>query len=139
MDNMFTEINSALPDAEMQIVEDSIKVIFNGATFFNSGEAVLLPSNFPKFQRFADVLNKYSRTQVLILGHTDNAGSDDANMELSEKRARSAKDQLILDKVDPKRLFSWGMGETKPVADNSTPEGKAKNRRLEFVIVYEMN
>ncbi len=139
MHDMFTDIKKAVPDAEIQIVEDSIKMIFRGATFFNSGETDLLESNYPKFKRLADVLNKYTKTQILILGHTDDTGSDEANMKLSEARALSAKDRLIYEKVEPARLSSWGMGETSPVADNSTPEGQAQNRRLEFVILYSID
>ncbi len=136
MDKFYADLKSNIPEAEIQIIEDSIKVIFQGASFFKVGETELLPSTYPLFKRFANVLNTYGNTHVLIMGHTDSGGDQDQNMALSEARAKSARDELIKNGVDPKRLSSWGMGENSPVSDNETDEGRAKNRRIEFIILY---
>jgi len=71
---------------------------------------------------------------VIVEGHTDNVGKADANLKLSQQRAKSVLDYLASRGVDKKRLQSVGYGLKKPVADNSTDEGKAKNRRVELVI-----
>ncbi len=136
MQNFYTDVKDLLPEAEIQIVEDSIKVIFSGATFFEVGETDLMPETYPLFKRFASVLEKYNNTHVLVLGHTDSGGDEQKNLELSNKRALSAKNQLIKEGVNEGRLSSWGMGETAPVYDNNTEEGRAKNRRIEFIILY---
>jgi outer membrane protein OmpA-like peptidoglycan-associated protein len=68
-----------------------------------------------------------------IDGHTDNTGESQHNMQLSQQRADAVKAQLISMGIDPSRLSSNGFGDSKPIADNSSPEGKANNRRVEFV------
>lgn len=68
-----------------------------------------------------------------IEGHTDSDGADDGNQTLSEKRAEAVRKELIKLGIDSNRLTSKGWGETKPVADNNTAEGKAQNRRVEFI------
>ena len=68
-----------------------------------------------------------------IDGHTDNTGETQHNLQLSQQRADAVKVQLISMGIDPLRLTSKGFGDSKPIADNSSPEGKANNRRVEFV------
>ena len=85
-------------------------------------------------QNVARVLNKYPDEKIEILGHTDNWGSDDYNMDLSERRAISVRKYLIAQGVDSTRLFTAGCGERMPIADNNTSEGRAINRRIEFSI-----
>lgn len=82
----------------------------------------------------ANVLKKYPDEKIEILGHTDNWGSDEYNLELSERRAISVKNKLVDQGIDADRLFTAGCGERKPVADNSTKMGRAINRRIEFSI-----
>ncbi len=85
-------------------------------------------------QNVARVLKKYPDEKIEILGHTDNWGSDDYNMDLSERRAISVRKYLIAQGVDSTRLFTAGCGERMPIADNNTSEGRAINRRIEFSI-----
>jgi outer membrane protein OmpA-like peptidoglycan-associated protein len=68
-----------------------------------------------------------------IDGHTDNSGTAGHNLTLSQERADAVKTQLIAMGIDQGRLTSKGFGDTKPIADNSTPDGRANNRRVEFV------
>ncbi len=136
MENFYTDLKADIPEAEIQIIEDSIKVIFNGASFFNVGETDLLESTYPLFTRFANVLNNYPNTHVLVLGHTDSGGDEAKNLSISEARAKSAMNELIKNNVSTSRLSAWGMGETAPAYDNETEEGRAKNRRIEFILLY---
>lgn len=85
-------------------------------------------------QNVARVLKKYPNEKIEILGHTDNWGSDDYNMDLSERRAISVRKYLIAQGIDSTRLFTAGCGERMPIADNNTSEGRAINRRIEFSI-----
>lgn len=82
----------------------------------------------------AKVLNEYPEYDFEILGHTDNIGSDEYNMNLSERRAVAVKEYLVKQGVDRDRLYTAGCGERKPVADNSTALGRSINRRIEFSI-----
>jgi outer membrane protein OmpA-like peptidoglycan-associated protein len=66
-------------------------------------------------------------------GHTDNTGTSGHNLTLSQQRADAVKDQLVKMGIDASRLTSKGLGDTKPVSDNNTLEGKANNRRVEFI------
>lgn len=82
------------------------------------------------------LLKENPKLKVEIGGHTDPAGPDKANLKISEKRAQSAK-KYLMDKfgIDENRLVVKGYGSTKPIADNKTQEGRAKNRRVEFRII----
>ena len=106
---------------------------------FEFGKATILESSFPYLDKLADVLNKKPKWKLQIVGHTDNVGSDQANMDLSQRRANQVKKYLEFKKVNPEQITATGMGESKPIADNSTKEGQAKNRRVEFTITKEDN
>jgi outer membrane protein OmpA-like peptidoglycan-associated protein len=95
--------------------------------------ARLQPGAQDKLGDIARVLQKYPRTQIQIVGHTDNRGSEASNEGLSERRAAAVRDVLVRDAVDPGRITVRGEGETRPVATNATPEGRALNRRVELV------
>ena len=85
--------------------------------------------------KVGDFLKKYPTTTAVIEGHTDNVGTPEHNMDLSQRRAESVVNYLV-EKfgIDRSRLTAKGYGETRPVADNSTDEGKQKNRRIEAII-----
>ncbi|HEY6955820.1 MAG TPA: OmpA family protein [Flavisolibacter sp.] len=91
-------------------------------------------SSYGVLKEIAGVLTENPGVHVKIIGHTDSDGDDGKNLELSKRRAAAVKEALIKQfDIDPSRLQTDGMGESKPVADNKTPEGKAQNRRVEFV------
>lgn len=73
--------------------------------------------------------------KIEVHGHTDNVGNDESNMTLSQDRANAVRDLLVKRGIEPERIRAIGFGESKPVADNSTSEGRAKNIRTEFIIV----
>jgi outer membrane protein OmpA-like peptidoglycan-associated protein len=138
MNDQYRELKHELNEAEVSIIKDSIKVIFSYGVLFETSSDQLKEDIKPAFQRFAGVLNKYDKTKIIASGHTDNTGASAYNRELSEKRALSAKQLLSSYQVKEDRIFTWGMGDKEPVAANDTEEGRARNRRVEFVILYNV-
>ena len=84
---------------------------------------------------FIVFLEDNAGVKVAIHGHTDNVGDAQENLELSTNRAKAVFNYLIIQDIDPTRLKFKGFGASKPIASNATPEGRAKNRRTEFVIL----
>ncbi|MGB2628002.1 MAG: OmpA family protein [Candidatus Acidiferrum sp.] len=97
---------------------------------FDTGSATLQPASQDQLQNIAAILKAYPNVKLKIGGYTDNTGDKAANQKLSEARAENVKDALVKLGVDPSRLEAQGYGEEHPVADNSTEEGKQKNRRI---------
>lgn len=107
--------------------------ILVGVNFeFNS--AKLTKESFPILLNAIQVLNDKPEMKVEIRGHTDNIGSEQYNLILSERRANTVKDYLVVNGIAAERLEAKGIGESEPIADNNTPEGRALNRRIEFRI-----
>lgn len=102
---------------------------------FESNRAVLLPSSYNELDAFASYLVKNPQLSIEIGGHTDNTGSEEQNKILSEKRANAVADYLIAKGVDLLRVTFKGYGSTKPIANNSSDEGKKQNRRVEFTVI----
>lgn len=101
---------------------------------FDTGSDKLRPESTPTLKTIAAMLSQHPELRVRIEGHTDNVGAKNANQSLSEKRAAAVKTSLVNDyKVDKGRLDSKGFGDTKPVGDNATAEGRSNNRRVELV------
>ena len=105
--------------------------------FFDVGSAVVKPDGEIFLQRVAKIANEKTKAQIAIKGHTDSVGGASANLALSERRAQATKASLIKGGVDAKRITAKGFGQTVPVADNGTPEGRQANRRSEIVMVGE--
>jgi outer membrane protein OmpA-like peptidoglycan-associated protein len=99
---------------------------------FETGSALIKTSSFKILDEVAEILKEWSQYSVSVEGHTDNVGSAESNLILSEKRAAAAATYLINKGIDAKRVKSVGFGLTKPIADNSTVQGRNKNRRVEF-------
>lgn len=101
---------------------------------FEVNSAVLLPASFPVLDQLGETLKAYPDLRILITGHTDSDGSADKNLQLSKARAAAVKTYFETKfKIEANRLETTGAGASKPVADNKTAAGKAKNRRVEFV------
>ncbi len=135
MDKQAREIKTALPGAEVERVNEGIKVTMkeNMVNFaFNSSE--LSSATKTNLDKLAKVLVNNPDTNINIYGHTDNKGTDAYNMTLSEKRANSVVNYLASHGVKRNRMFAKGMGESDPVATNETEAGRAENRRVEFAI-----
>ncbi len=103
--------------------------------FFDYANANLKPESFSELNRVAEFLKSNSGIKIEIGGHTDNSGSDATNDKLSKNRAQAVTDYLINSGIDASRITAVGYGKNRTVADNSTEEGKAKNRRVEFTII----
>jgi outer membrane protein OmpA-like peptidoglycan-associated protein len=102
---------------------------------FVPGSADIDPKSFVVLNKAADVFRKFPDVRVEISGHTDNVGNEAMNTNLSRRRAESVKAWFVKNGVVPTRLVAVGHGPTKPIADNKTKDGKAKNRRVEFKLV----
>ena len=103
---------------------------------FETAKAVILEQSYGILNSVAQVMRDYPRLRVEVQGHTDSVGSDRYNMKLSRKRAYAVRRHLIeREGIEPDRLEAQGYGERSPIADNRTPEGKEKNRRVEFIIL----
>ena len=119
---------------------DFSKTIFTSGRFvthgiqFDVNSDRLRPESAPVLKMVADVLTAQAALNLRIEGHTDSSGDAAKNLELSKRRAESVKAALVNQfKIAPDRLTSDGLGQTKPLADNATPQGRAQNRRVEFV------
>lgn len=116
-------------------VKAEVKKRLNFATrgiFFETGKAVLKAASFPKLDEIVSIINEYPDYNLRLGGHTDNVGTDEANMKLSQARVDAVKAYLVSKNVSEERLEATGYGETKPVATNKTAVGKAQNRRVEM-------
>ncbi len=120
-------IEKAIAEKESFVIEN---VRFKFDQDLLTDEAQIILNNVAK------VLNKFPEEKIEILGHTDNWGTDEYNLDLSKRRALAVKNYLITHGVDSTRLMAAGCGERMPIADNNTSDGRAINRRIEFVI-YE--
>ncbi len=103
--------------------------------FFETGKWDLLPESYNELDELVKILNDNPNMVIEINGHTDNVGNDESNLMLSQKRAASVVSYLLGKGIASSRLDSAGFGETQPVAPNETDEGRALNRRVEFVII----
>jgi outer membrane protein OmpA-like peptidoglycan-associated protein len=103
--------------------------------FFDFGKHDLKPASFSELKRLIGLLREQPSLTIQLTGHTDNVGDDPSNMRLSEERVTEVKNFLVKQGVDANRLQARGYGETKPIADNKTEEGRQINRRVEFVIL----
>ncbi len=102
---------------------------------FEFGKAALRSESFPELDRIALTMTQNVKLTIELGGHTDNVGSDAANLLLSQDRADTVREYLIGKGIEPDRVASKGYGESRPVATNDTPEGQAANRRVEFTIL----
>jgi len=103
--------------------------------YFDSGSATLKPESYSVLDGIADLLKANASARVEIDGHTDSDGSESFNQTLSERRADSVRTYLVQRGVPASMMTTRGFGESNPVASNSTPEGKAQNRRIEFRVL----
>jgi outer membrane protein OmpA-like peptidoglycan-associated protein len=102
---------------------------------FDVGKATIKPQSMGVINEIVKMLKQDAKVKLSIEGHTDSDGDDKLNMTLSQQRADAVKKAIVDQGIESARLTTKGLGETKPVDSNSTPEGKANNRRVEFVLV----
>ncbi len=100
---------------------------------FETGKADIKPESQKIIDQIVQMLKDYPDLKISVEGHTDNVGTPQSNQILSENRAKAVMNAIIAKGIDKSRLSSKGWGQTKPIADNNTEEGRAKNRRVELV------
>jgi outer membrane protein OmpA-like peptidoglycan-associated protein len=105
--------------------------------FFDSGKSTLRAESNKELSELLEYMNLKKSLVIEIAGHTDNVGAADANQKLSEDRANAVRQYLIKKGIDPERVRAKGYGDTQPAADNSTPQGRQKNRRTEVRSIVE--
>lgn len=137
MDKEAFEIQRTVKDSRVERVGDSIKVTFTNEIFFDHDQYTLKPQAESSVKRLVIIMKKYGKTYNIIQGHTDDTGSEQYNLTLSYKRAEEVKHFLALNGIDEKRMNAYGVGDTQPVAANTSEEGKAKNRRVVIWITVD--
>ncbi|MCJ7465453.1 MAG: OmpA family protein [Maribacter sp.] len=137
MDKQAQKIEEEIPGAQVTRVGEGINVVFNqdAGVYFDTNKSNVKGTAIETLDKMAAILKEYPQTNILVVGHTDSAGPDDYNLKLSQQRAESVTNYLVSKGISGSRLTTEWFGETQPVADNGTPEGKAKNRRVEMAIV----
>ena len=127
----FAELQSAM----ISVSKDARGTIISMSDIlFESGKATLTANLKENLAKIAGILIVYKEPNIIVEGHTDNVGQKDYNQKLSEDRAHAVRNYLVEQGVSETRLTAVGHGLDKPIADNSTKEGKAKNRRVDLVI-----
>lgn len=116
-------------------IGDNITLNMPGNITFATDSSDLSPAFFDVLNSVGKVLSEYNKTVVEVAGHTDSTGSDAYNQGLSERRANAVATYLRGHGVISERLITVGMGESRPIADNSTAEGRQANRRVEITMV----
>jgi len=134
MDKQAKEIEQTVPDAKVERVGEGIVVEFSSAVLFGFNKSDLSPDAQTNLDKLVKVLNTYPDTDIEIQGHTDSKGSEAYNQTLSEKRAKVVTDYLTAKQIAQPRVSIKGFGETLPKYENETEEGRAQNRRVEFLI-----
>jgi len=114
--------------------ENGILVNLKSSLLFSTDSAVLKPAAVEQIAQLGDILARYPDDRIRIEGHTDSTGSTAHNEQLSLQRAAAVRDVLATRGVNPRQMLVEGAGEARPIADNSTPEGRAENRRVELHI-----
>lgn len=141
MDEQEREMKAKLAEQERQhqveierAREDVLKVTMSNEVMFDFGRAEIKPSFGKTLNNVADVLQRYSNSRIVVVGHTDSVGSDSYNQQLSEKRAEAVVAYLSSRGVAQSRMIAKGAGEKEPRATNDSESGRQLNRRVELFI-----
>ena len=138
MDKQAQEIENEIPGIEVERVDDAIVVTFEDGSgvYFDTNKYNINTASQETLNKISGIFQEYGDTNILVIGHTDSTGDDAYNMTLSKNRANSVSNYLANNKgISRSRLNTNWFGETKPIYDNSTTTGRAKNRRVNIVIV----
>lgn len=137
MDTQEAKLRKQLRDSGVSVVRDgdNINLVMPGNITFATGNAAINSDFYKVLDSVAVVLEEFDKTIVAVSGHTDSTGSRAYNQTLSEQRAKSVADYLRSRKIVDARIEVIGFGESHPIADNSTAEGRAQNRRVELTLI----
>lgn len=136
-DSQEKELRERLKNTEVEVSRDGENINLNlpGGVTFATNSAEIVPSFYAPLNSIATVLTQYPETRIVVNGYTDNTGSAEYNLQLSQKRASSVKIYLMAQGVAANRITSVGYGKENPRATNATVEGRAENRRVEIQIL----
>lgn len=134
MDRQAEEIKREIPNAKVERVGEGIEVEFESKVLFDFNRWELKEASRKSLTDLATILKKYPDTDIEIQGHTDNKGTAAVNDRISLRRATAAHDFLVQQGIANSRLTVKGMGKNFPKYSNDTEEGRAQNRRVEFLI-----
>ena len=134
MDKQAQELKQAIPDATVERVGEGINLTFNSGLLFKINSAELSEDAKQELKKMSGILTKYDDTQILLEGHTDDTGSDQLNMRLSEQRAEAVSSFLKSQNLPSSRLKTKWYGETQPKYPNDSEANREKNRRVELAI-----
>ena len=142
MDKQAEKIKTEIPGAKVERVGEGINVTFDennpdgtkAGVYFATGKYNITANSQLAIDKLVKIFTEYPETNILVEGHTDNVGTDASNMTLSERRANAVGSELKKDGLAAKRLTVKWYGESQPKGDNTTVEGRAANRRVEFSI-----
>ena len=138
MDKQAQKIEEEIPGATVERIDDGIVVTFdeNSGVYFDTNKYNINPASDTLLTKLAGILKEYPDTNVLVVGHTDSVGSNEYNMTLSKNRANAVTNFFVQTKgLNGNRFTTNWFGEEQPIADNTTAEGRAKNRRVNLAIV----
>ncbi|HVL34472.1 MAG TPA: OmpA family protein [Burkholderiales bacterium] len=131
--NLAAEIQAGQARVD-KLPNDVVRITMTSQTAFDTNSTEIKPGFNSTLDKLADVVVRYGKTTLTIVGHTDNVGSAQYNQQLSERRALSVARAFEARKVDPVRLATAGKGLHEPAASNATEAGRAQNRRVEIYV-----
>jgi outer membrane protein OmpA-like peptidoglycan-associated protein len=134
MDKRAAEIRADLQGARIERIGEGIKITFDSGLLFDFDKSDLRAQAKTNIESLARILNKYPDTDILIEGDTDNSGSEDYNLKLSDRRAQSVANYMMGVGIPSSRISMVGLGEMNPIASNDTDFGRQENRRVEVAI-----
>lgn len=137
MDKQAQKIEEEIPGAQVERVDDAIVITFdeNSGVYFATDKYNINSSSQEILNKLVNVFKEYSDTNILVVGHTDSVGDEKYNMTLSENRAYAVTNYLKSSGISSGRLTTNWFGEAQPMHDNTTAEGRAKNRRVNVAIL----
>jgi outer membrane protein OmpA-like peptidoglycan-associated protein len=137
MDRQEEDLRQAVAASEAAAVQregNILSVTFKSDFLFDVDSSIVHAGAYPEIARLATVFNQYPNTRIRIEGHTDSTGSEEYNLQLSQRRAEAVKQLLVSNGVSSNRITVLGYGESRPRAGNDTPSGRQLNRRVEIYI-----
>lgn len=123
---------AAVPREEKK---ETVNATYSAGAFFDFDKSVIKPEGKQLLDNLIEKLKGVNVEVVIVIGHTDSVGSEAYNLKLGERRANAVKAYLVSKGLEHNRIYAESKGESKPVADNKTREGRAKNRRVEIEVV----
>lgn len=137
MDRQAERIEDEIPGAQVERVGEGINVVFDESSgvYFDTNKYAINSASAATLNKLAGIFKEYPDTNILVEGHTDSTGPDDFNMKLSQQRAQSVTSYLSGQGISNGRFTTNWYGPNQPKYDNTTSEGRAKNRRVELAII----